>query len=67
MALLVPFFSTCATTRASAHDAVQAAASKVAEKLPHIDILINNAGILSDVVPHLDMCVKPGYPQQANE
>ena len=46
---------------------MQAAASKVAEKHPHIDILINNAGILSDVVPHLDTCVKPGSPQQAKE
>ena len=46
---------------------MQAAASKVVEKLPYVDILINNAGILSDVVRHLDMCVKPESPQQANE
>ena len=47
---------------ASAHDQMQSAASKIEEKLSHVDILINNAGILSDVVPHLDMCVKPGSP-----
>ena len=38
---------------------MQAATSHLEKQLPNgIDVLINNAGILSDHVTHLEMCVQ---------
>ena len=53
----IPMQWLCMTIhRAGVH--MQAAASHLERELPNgIDVLINNAGILSDHVTHLEMCV----------
>ena len=46
---------------------MQAAASEVEKQFPDgIDVLINNAGILSDHVTHLNMCARAALQLDSN-